>query len=149
MKTDNQQPMDLKDLLHKIKSGEMDHQAHPLSEIARDARKNLKLSRQQFYKNLTTFQWGHPHPEEYISSADQWHHEISFDRRAMIDDGAVLLLAWPWRSHYPNELREHTDFLGYRMVDEFSCEALIRVTDEDTMWLWRQHFISLDKETYL
>jgi hypothetical protein len=140
--------VDLNDLLRKIKSGELDYQAHPLSEMAQRARKNLKLSRQQFYRNIVTFRWGYP-KLDYISTQDEWYHEVSYDRRAMIEDPSVILLAWPWRGTYPPELHENTQFLGHRMADEFHCEVLLRVTDEDSMWLWRQHFIMLDKDSYL
>jgi hypothetical protein len=148
MKTNNQQPVDLNDLLHKIKSGELDYQARSLVEMSQDARKNLKLSRQQFYKNLTTFQWGKPRVE-YSSGKEEWYHEVSYDRRAMIEDSRVLLLAWPWRGEYPQHLEKHTEFLGYRMQDEFHCHALIRVLDDDARWEWQSRFIQDDKESCL
>lgn len=148
MTNNTQQSTNLQDLLNKIKSGELEYQARPLSEIARDARKSLKLSRQQFYRNLTTFQWGKP--RAYSSSTqDEWYHEVSYDRRAMIEDGRVLLLAWPWKGEYPQHLDRHTEFLGYRMVNEFYCHALIRVLDSDAHWEWQSRFISEDKEACL
>ena len=141
MKQTMEQQSKLQDLLSRC----LNPDGTPNKKIQCDTSTNL---RQQFYRNIVTFRWGYP-KLDYISTQDEWYHEVNYDRRALIEDPTVILLAWPWQGTYPKELHENTDFLGHRMADEFHCETLLRVRDEDSMWLWRQHFITLDKASYL
>lgn len=149
METKNQQPVDLNDLLHKIKSGEIDYQARPLSEIAQEARLFLKLSREQFYQNLVTLQWGPPRLDSFSNPSTDWYHEVSYDRRALIEDPTVILLMWPHHQPIPKDIADTADFLGHDFGCEYYSEAWLRVTDEDARWEWQQRFVPQDKESTL
>jgi hypothetical protein len=109
----------------------------------------VKDLRETFYQNLVTLQWGPPRLGSFNNPSTDWYHEVSYDRRALIEDPTVIILMWPHHQPIPKDIEHTADFLGHAFVCEFHHDVVLRVKDDDARWEWQQRFVPQDKELAL